>query len=157
MGFLATIGICPLHFNTHSSTDHKSALSINGKQTDCAIQYPFLTPMELVMDNYPEKTCSIDRLVTHPKLVAATLAGTKTEQRRNGVYGYPNEEFALEGVTFVVTGLIQQRLGDMTDQDAQAEGYPTLAMYKDIILKMHTGMSWDDDGVAWVHSFAIKN
>ena len=109
------------------------------------------------MDNYPEKTCSIDRLVTHPKLVAATLAGTKTEQRRNGVYGYPNEEFDLEGVTFVVTGLVQQRLGDMTDTDAQAEGYPTLAMYKDIILRMHQGMSWDDDGVAWVHSFAIKN
>lgn len=109
------------------------------------------------MDNYPEKTCSIERLITHAKLVEAAKAGSKTQQRRNGVYAYPNEEFSLDGVQFVVTALCQQRLGDMTDEDAQAEGYPTLAMYKDIILRMHQGMSWDDDGVAWVHSFTIKN
>jgi len=112
--------------------------------------------MESAMQNYPEKTCSIDRLVTHTKLVEAALSGKKTQQRRNGVYGYPNEEFELEGVTFVITDLKQERLGDMTDVEAQAEGYPTLAMYKDLILRMHAGMKWDDDGVAWVHSFAIK-
>jgi hypothetical protein len=44
----------------------------------------------------------------------------------------------------------------MTDEDARAEGFPGLAMYKDIILKMHTGMSWDDDHLVWVHSFAAK-
>ena len=61
--------------------------------------------------DYPEKTCSIDRLVTHEKLVAATLAGRKTQQRRNGVYAYPNETFELEGKTFIVTDLYQQKLG----------------------------------------------
>lgn len=108
-------------------------------------------------NNYPEKTCSIDRLVTHAKLVAAAKAGLKTQQRRNGVYGYPGEEFEIEGVNFVITDLKQERLGDMTDEHAQAEGYPTLDMYKDLILRMHTGMTWNDDAVAWVHSFAIKN
>ncbi|MFZ2725418.1 MAG: ASCH domain-containing protein [Methylococcaceae bacterium] len=105
------------------------------------------------MDNYPEKTCSIDRLVTHPRLVASALAGTKTQQRRNGVYGYPNETFEIEGVPFVVTALTRERLGDMTDADAQAEGFPSLEFYRDIILKMHAGMEWDDDGMAWVHHF----
>lgn len=103
--------------------------------------------------NYPEKTCDITRLVTHPKLVAAALSGAKTQQRRNGVYAYPGETFQLDGVTFTVTGLEQQRLGDMSDADAQAEGYPSLGAYKQIILNMHPGMTWDDDGVAWVHSF----
>jgi len=107
------------------------------------------------MDNYPERTCSIERLVTHPKLVASALAGTKTEQRRDGLYAYPNETFELEGVKFIVTDVQRQRLGDMTDAHAQAEGYPSLVMYKDIILKMHAGMTWNDDGLAWVHSFAI--
>ena len=105
---------------------------------------------------YPEKTCSIDRLVTHAKLVEATKSGIKTQQRRNGVYGYPGETFNLDELTFVITDLRQQRLGDMTDDDAKAEGYPSLAMYRDIILKMHAGMTWDDDGVAWVHSFKLK-
>lgn len=109
------------------------------------------------MQDFPAKTCSIERLVTQPKLVAAALAGTKTQQRRDGVYGYPNETFELDGVAFVVTSLTQQRLGDMSDADAQAEGFPSLAMYKDIILKMHTGMTWEDEHLVWVHSFAVKS
>ena len=105
------------------------------------------------MNDYPAKTCAIENLVRHPKLVEATLMGRKTQQRRNGVYAYPGESFELEGVKFNVTGLEQQRLGDMTDSDAQAEGYPNLAMYKDLILKMHSGMSWNEEDLVWVHSF----
>lgn len=60
------------------------------------------------MQNFPEKTCDISRLVTHSKLVAAALAGNRTEQRRDGVYAYPNKEFELEGITFIVTALEQQ-------------------------------------------------
>lgn len=105
------------------------------------------------MNNYPEKTCQIDRLVCHPKLVAAALSGQKTQQRRNGVYGYPGETFELEGTTFTVTALEQQSLGDMTDADAKAEGYPNLDAYKELILKMHAGMTWNNDSLVWVHFF----
>ncbi|MDD5276259.1 MAG: ASCH domain-containing protein [Methylovulum sp.] len=108
------------------------------------------------MENNPPKNCSIDRLVTHPKLVAAAKAGTKTQQRRDGVYGWPGETFMLEEMAFVVTDLSRQRLGDMTDEHAQAEGYPSLEMYKDIILKMHAGMTWNPDSLVWVHTFAAQ-
>ncbi|MGZ4997423.1 MAG: ASCH domain-containing protein [Methylobacter sp.] len=108
------------------------------------------------MEAYPEKTCSIDRLVTHAKLVEAAKAGIKTQQRRDGVYGWPGETFELDGMAFVVTDLKRQRLGDMTDADAQAEGYPSLEMYRDIILKMHAGMAWNEDALAWVHSFEVQ-
>jgi len=104
--------------------------------------------------NYPEKSCEIDRLVTHPKLVEAVLAGQKTQQRRDGVYAYPGETFELEGVEFTVTGLDRQALGDMTDADAQAEGYPSMEMYKGLILRMHAGMEWIETNQVWVHSFA---
>ncbi len=103
--------------------------------------------------NYPEKTCDIDRLVRHPKLVAAAIAGTKTQQRRDGLYAYPNETFELDGIPFIITSVERQRLGDMTEQDAHAEGYPSLEAYKNIILQMHANMEWNDDGQAWVHSF----
>ncbi|GAV20418.1 hypothetical protein MMIC_P1383 [Mariprofundus micogutta] len=109
------------------------------------------------MNKFPEKTCDIDRLVRHPKLVAASLAGKKTEQRRDGVYAYPNEEFELDGVPFIVTDLKRQNIGDMTDADAQAEGYPSLEMYKSLILKMHKGMEWKDDAQVWVHCFKRKD
>ena len=107
--------------------------------------------------NYPEKNCDITRLVTHPKMVAATIAGTKTQQRRDGLYSYPSETFELEGITFVVTTVERQRIGDMTDADAQAEGYLNLESYKQIILKMHANMTWDEDGLVWVHSFKRIN
>ena len=105
------------------------------------------------MCDYPEKTCSIDRLVRHPKLVAAALTGKKTEQRRDGVYAYPGEVFELEGVSFIVTDLKRETLGDMNDTSAQAEGYPSFEMYKGLILSMHKGMEWQDDAPVWVHCF----
>ncbi len=102
---------------------------------------------------YPNKTCDISRLLTHPRLVAAALAGEKTQQRRDGLYAYPDETFELQGVRFVVTAVARQRLGDMSDADARAEGYADLESYKQIILRMHAGMSWNEDGTVWVHTF----
>jgi hypothetical protein len=106
------------------------------------------------MQDFPEKTCTIDRLVRHPKLVAAAIAGNKTEQRRDGIYAYPGETFMLEDISFTVTDVVRQKLGEMSDADAQAEGYPNLAMYRDLILKMHSGMEWNPESLVWVHSFA---
>ena len=105
------------------------------------------------MTEYPEKTCDIERLVRHPKLVEAALSGKKTQQRRDGVYAYPGEKFELEGIGFTVTSLERQKLGDMSNEDANAEGYSSLEMYKGIILKMHAGMTWENDSLVWVHSF----
>lgn len=103
--------------------------------------------------HYPAKTCDITRLVTHKRLVAATISGAKTQQRRDGLYAYPNETFELEGISFVVTSVERQRLKDMTDADAKAEGYPDLETYKQIILNMHANMTWDEDALVWVHTF----
>ncbi len=106
--------------------------------------------------DYPAKTCEITRLVTHPRLVAAALAGAKTQQRRDGLYAYPNESFELEGIRFVVTAVERQRLGDMTHAEAQAEGYPDLESYKRVILGMHANMTWNEDALVWVHTFMRK-
>ena len=105
------------------------------------------------MTEYPPKTCEIDRLVTHDTLVAATLQGHKTQQRRDGIYGYPGETFQLDGVSFVIKDLRRQHLGEMTEEDAHCEGYPSLAMYQNLILSMHKGMSWEAEHPVWVHEF----
>jgi len=109
------------------------------------------------MNNYPERTCEIDRLVRHPKLIAAALSGQKTEQRRDGVYAYPGEEFELDGVPFIVTDLKRETLGDMGDRGATAEGYESMDAYKSLILMMHKGMEWNDDAKVWVHCFKRKD
>ena len=106
-------------------------------------------------NEYPEKTCSIDRLVMHDKLVAAALSGSKTQQRRAGVYGYPGEKFTLQETEFEITGLRTERWSDITEEDAQREGYPSLEMYRALIERMHQGMEWDENQSVWVHEFAI--
>ena len=106
---------------------------------------------------YPAKTCEIDKLIRHPKLIAATLAQKKTQQRRNGIYAYPGESFELEGTRLIITDLYPQKLGAMTDDEAQAEGYPDLEAYKTLILKMHSGLEWNDNDSVWVHCFAIAD
>ncbi len=112
---------------------------------------------EMTMTDLPEKTCTIDRLVRHKLLVRAALEGRKTEQRRDGVYAYPGETFDLEGTTFVVTSVTHERLGDMGEAGAQAEGYEGLAPYRDMILRMHKGMTWEPDHMVWVHRFHAES
>jgi hypothetical protein len=105
------------------------------------------------LSTYPPKTCEIDRLVRHPKLVEAAKAGLKTQQRRDGIYAYPGESFELEGERFIITAVERRSLGEMSEADARAEGYPNLAAYRDLILKMHQGMTWDESHLVWVHHF----
>ncbi len=105
------------------------------------------------MTDYPEKTCTIDRLVRHPRLVTAALEGRKTEQRRDGVYAYPGETFELDGKLFELVSLTHDRLGDMVEEDALAEGFESLDQYRALILRMHKGMEWDPDHRVWVHRF----
>ncbi|WP_426991884.1 hypothetical protein [Methylomonas sp. CM2] len=62
----------------------------------------------------------------------------------------------MEGIEFEIIGVDRQRLGDMTDADADAEGYPDLASYKTVILSMHAGMQWNEDGLVWVHRFSRR-
>ena len=108
------------------------------------------------MTDYPEKTCEIDRLVSQARLVEAALAGRKTEQRRDGVYAHPGETFELEGTVFEVVSVTHERLGDMGEAEAQAEGFQSLKQYRDLILRMHRGMEWDEDHRVWVHRFRAR-
>ncbi|MBL4606288.1 MAG: hypothetical protein JKY01_00450 [Pseudomonadales bacterium] len=49
------------------------------------------------MSDYPEKTCSVDRLARNKKSIKSSLDGVKTQQRRDDVYAYPGEIFMLDG------------------------------------------------------------
>ncbi len=106
------------------------------------------------MTNYPEKTCSVERLVTVPKDVEKVLAGKKTATRRNGVYAYPGEVMVLDERQYKVNNLYSQTLGEMTDEHAQQEGFTTMEEYKDSILSMHPKMPWLPTMSVWVHEFS---
>ena len=102
----------------------------------------------------PEKTCSIERLVTIPEDVAKVLSGEKTATRRNGVYAYPGEIMVLDGKEFKIDALYSQTLGEMTDEHAVQEGYSDMETYKQFILSLHPEMPWVPKMSVWVHEFS---
>jgi hypothetical protein len=94
-------------------------------------------PMDITLTSYPEKTCTVEHLVRQKKLVDATLAGTKTKQPRDGVYGYPGEPFMPRIAVFEIVSLTHDRLGDMTDEEAGARSDRLhMGTYR-VILRMH--------------------
>ncbi len=111
----------------------------------------------MTVNEFPAKTCELDRLVTQPKLIALAIKGDKTQQRRNGIYGYPGERFQLDGIDFEITTVSRQALGDMTDADARAEGFTSFSDYQQLILRMHPGMQWQPDALVWLHQFRRLN
>jgi len=106
-------------------------------------------------ETLPPKTCSIDRLVTKEDEVAKVLAGEKTACRRNGRYADIGETMELQGKNFTVTNVYQQSLGELTEQDANREGHPTVESYKESILSMHPGMPWLPHMKVWAHEFQL--
>ncbi|MER2088748.1 MAG: ASCH domain-containing protein [Sporosarcina sp.] len=102
----------------------------------------------------PEKTCSIERLVTIPKDVKKVLNGEKTATRRNGVYADLGEIMVLEGKEFKVDAIYSQTLGEMTDEHAKQEGYTSMEEYKQSILAMHDKMPWIPSMSVWVHEYS---
>ena len=54
----------------------------------------------------------------------------------------------------LIAKLGQQRLGDMTEKEAQAEGGYTLAEYPEIWLEING--SWNDDKIVWVVDFEFR-
>lgn len=101
----------------------------------------------------PPKTCTIDRLVTIFEDVERVIQGKKISTRRNGRYADPGEVMELVGHKFEVHQVYQQKLGEMSDQDAQAEGFSDMEAYKAHILSIHPKMPWIPQASVWVHEF----
>lgn len=104
----------------------------------------------------PPKNCTIERLVTIPKDIEKVIQGKKTATRRNDRYADIGEIMTLNNQEFVVQNVYTQQLGDMTDGDAQKEGYQTLEAYKEKILSLHPGMRWAPVMQVWVHEYEQK-
>lgn len=101
----------------------------------------------------PPKKCSIERLVTKPDDIQKVIEGKKTAVRRNDRYADPGEVMDLQGKRFEITDVYTQTLGEVTDADAQAEGFGNLDEYKDAIVSIHHGMKWVPEMEVWVHEF----
>ena len=82
----------------------------------------------------------------------AALAGEVTQLHRGDRHADAGDRFEIDGSTFEVTAVETERLGELTDEDARAEGSPNLAAYKERIERTHD-TEWDDDTEVVLHEF----
>ncbi len=81
------------------------------------------------------------------------LNGEVTQIHRGQAYAEEGDTFTIDDETFEITDIEERTLGDMTDEDARAEGAADLDEYKQILQRAHEHFEWDDDSEIVRHGF----
>jgi hypothetical protein len=92
-------------------------------------------------------------LLPNDRMQSQALDGDVTQIHRGQQYADEGDTFDIEGTTFEVVEVSERTLGDMTDEDAQAEGAKDLDHYKQILERAHDNFEWDDDSDIVMHRF----
>ncbi|WP_136716657.1 ASCH domain-containing protein [Halorientalis salina] len=94
-----------------------------------------------------------DTLLPSGRMREQALDGDVTQIHRGQQYADVGDTFTIEGTTFEVVDVSERTLGDMTDDDARAEGARDLDHYKQILERAHDNFEWDDDSEIIRHRF----
>jgi len=94
-----------------------------------------------------------DTLLPSDRMQSQALDGEVTQIHRGQQYAEEGDTFQIEGTTLEVVAVEDRTLGDMTDEDAQAEGARDLEHYKQILERAHDNFEWDDDSDIVMHRF----
>ncbi|RZV12139.1 hypothetical protein BDK88_1029 [Natrinema hispanicum] len=92
-------------------------------------------------------------LLPNERMQTQALEGDVTQIHRGNQYADEGDTFTIDGTTFEVTDVRERTLGDLTDEDAQAEGMDDLEAYKHVLERAHENFEWDDDSEVVLHRF----
>lgn len=98
----------------------------------------------------------IQQLVTIPEDIEKIRTGKKRLIRRNDRYADEGEQLKLSGRTFIVNHVYEQKLRDVTEEQAKQEGYRSLNEYKEGITSIHHSVVWDPEQTIWAHELVEK-
>lgn len=94
-----------------------------------------------------------DTLLPSPRMRDQALAGEVTQVHRGHAYAEEGDTFAVGGQQFEVVEVTERTLGDLTDEDARAEGAKDLDHYKQILQRAHDEFEWDEESEVVLHRF----
>jgi len=93
-------------------------------------------------------------LLPNDHVTGLAKEGEITQLHRGHAYAEEGDTFEIDGIEFEVTDVDERTLGDLTDEDARAEGSPDLESYKERMVAVHGGnFEWDDDSEVVRHRF----
>src|SRR5690625_5888082 len=88
------------------------------------------------------KNRNIQQLVTLQSDVEKIKNDQKTAVRRNNRYGEIGDILQFDSHTFTLKNAYEQKLGEMTEENAKEEGFENLQQYINRILLIHYNMKW---------------
>ena len=94
-----------------------------------------------------------ETLLPNDRVAQMALSGDLTQLHRGHRYASEGDTFEVEGTEFVVTSVDERTLGDLTDEDARAEGSADLDAYRQRLNAVHDSFEWDDDATVVRHRF----
>ena len=94
-----------------------------------------------------------DTLLPNGRMREGALAGDVTQIHRGHQYAEAGDRFEIEGMAFEVVEVTERQLGDLTDEDAQAEGMRDLEQYREMLNRAHENFEWDDGSDVVLHRF----
>jgi len=94
-----------------------------------------------------------ETLLPSERMREQALDGEVTQIHRGQAYADEGDRFEIDGTTFEIVDVTERSLGDMTDEDARAEGARDLEQYKEMLRRSHEDFEWDDDSPIVRHRF----
>lgn len=95
-------------------------------------------------------------LLPSERMQTQVLEGEVTQIHRGHTYADVGDTFTIDETTFEVTDVTERTLGDLTDEDAQAEGMADLEAYRKLLERAHDNFEWDDDSEVVLHRFKTQ-
>lgn len=92
-------------------------------------------------------------LLPSERMRTQALEGEVTQIHRGHQYAEEGDTFAIDGTPFEVTAVRERTLGELTDEDAQAEGMDDLEAYERLLERAHEDFEWDDESEVVLHEF----
>ena len=93
-----------------------------------------------------------DDLLPAQRLRDAVSEGEITQIHRGDRHADEGDVFRIDGREYELVEVRERRLGELTDEDARAEGSPNLRAYKRRIEETHD-TTWDGSSTAYLHDF----
>jgi len=97
-----------------------------------------------------------ETLLPSPRIREQALDGGVTQIHRGQQYAEEGDTFAIDGQRFEVIQVDERTLGDLTDEDARAEGARDLDHYREILDRAHENFEWDEASEVVRHRFEAR-
>ncbi|MFC6716131.1 ASCH domain-containing protein [Natrialbaceae archaeon GCM10025810] len=94
-----------------------------------------------------------DELLPSERMRRQALEGEVTQIHRGQLYAEEGDAFEIDDATFEVVEVTERTLGDLTDEDARAEGMDDLESYRRLLERVHENFEWDDESEVVLHRF----